>query len=180
MAWPDSGTQIWVFLYHANTQEPFSETKIWDRVCLRNIESLFKKYSKFQNFDEIIYCGMTSLTNTNLYVFLQYQYTRAVLRNKNMGQSLKIQNSKNGMTRFRNFKLGVFRQNQNTKTILKKTTMAQNSKFPKFQLSNFTFTWWNEGIMKGVWLDMTKSVELQQKVKMLDKFILRNILITQI
>ena len=97
-----------------------------------------------------------------------------------MGQSLKIQNSKNGMTRFRNFKLGVFRQNQNTKTILKKTTMAQNSKFPKFQLSNFTFTWWNEGIMKGVWLDMTKSVELQQKVKMLDKFIVRNILITQI
>ena len=57
-----------------------------------------------------------------------------------MGQSLKIQNSKNGMIRFRNFKLGVFRQNQNTKTILKKTTMAQNSKFPKFQLSNFTFT----------------------------------------
>ena len=23
VAWPDSGTQIWVFLYHANTQEPF-------------------------------------------------------------------------------------------------------------------------------------------------------------
>ena len=22
-AWPDSGIQIWVFLYNANTQEPF-------------------------------------------------------------------------------------------------------------------------------------------------------------
>ena len=107
MAWPDSGTQIWVFLYQANTQEPFSETKIWDRVCLRNIESLFNKYSKFQNFDEIIYCGITRLTNTNLYVFLQCQHTRAVFRNKNMGQSLKIQTKSKHKNYFKNDNYGT-------------------------------------------------------------------------
>ena len=51
-------------------------------------QSLFKKHSKFQNFDEIFYCGMTRLRNTNLDVFIQYQYTRTILRNKNIGQSL--------------------------------------------------------------------------------------------
>ena len=29
-------------------------------------ESLFKKHSKFQNFDETFYLGMTGLRNTNL------------------------------------------------------------------------------------------------------------------
>ena len=35
----------------------FKKQKIWD--------SLFEKHSKFQNFDEIFYCGMTRLRNTN-------------------------------------------------------------------------------------------------------------------
>ena len=77
------------------------------RTILRNKECVFKKNSKFQNFDEIFYCGMTKqkqpkfqnfdeifycdmtrLANTNLGVFMQCQYTRTILRKKNMGQSL--------------------------------------------------------------------------------------------
>ena len=57
---------------------------MWGRVCLRNI----------QNFDEIFYCGMTRLRNTNLDVFMQCQYTRTILTNKNMGQSLFKKHSK--------------------------------------------------------------------------------------
>ena len=48
-------------------------------------------------------------------------------------------------------------------------------KFQKFQLSNFTLTWSNEGKMNSVRPDMTYSKELQQKMKMLDKLILKNI-----
>ena len=88
------------------------------------------------------------------------------------------------MTRFRNVKLGVFRQCQNTKTILKKETMRQNhfkkrSKFQKFQLSNFTFTWSNEGKVNSLRPGVPYSKELRQKMKMLDKLILKNICIKQ-
>ena len=51
-------------------------------------QSLFKKHSKFLNFDEMFYCDMTRLKNTNLDVFIQCQHTRTILRNENMGQSL--------------------------------------------------------------------------------------------
>ena len=62
--------------------------------------------------------------------------------------------------------------------------MGQNrfkklSKFQKFQLSNFTLTWSNKGKMNNVRPYMTYSKELQQKMKMLDKLILKNILIKQ-
>ena len=84
------------------------------------------------------------------------------------------------MTRFRNVKLFVFRQYQNAKIILKKKNMGQNrfkkrSKFQKFQLSNFTLTWSNEGKVNSVRPYMTYSKELQQKMKMLDKLVLKNI-----
>ena len=36
---------------------------------------LFKKYLKFQNFDEIFYCDMIGLRNTYLDVFIQCQCT---------------------------------------------------------------------------------------------------------
>ena len=80
--------------------------------------------------------------------------------------------------------MDIFRQYQNTKTILKNKNMGQNCfkklwKFEKFQLSNFTLTWSNEGKINSVLLDMTLSKELQQKVRMLDKLILKNICITQ-
>ena len=51
-------------------------------------QSLFKKHSKLQNFDEIFYCGITRLRNTNLDVFIQSQYTRTISRKANMGQIL--------------------------------------------------------------------------------------------
>ena len=72
------------------------------------------------------------------------------------------------MTRFRNVKLGVFRQYQNTKAILKKKNTRQNrfkkrSKFRKFQLSNFTLTWSNEGKVNSVRPGMTYSRSPSQK-----------------
>ena len=69
----------------------------YTRTILRNKnmgQSLFKKHSKFQKFDEIFYCGMTRLRNTNLDVFIQCQYTRTISRNKNMGQTLFKKHSK--------------------------------------------------------------------------------------
>ena len=60
--------------------------------------SLFKKHSKFQNFNKIFYYGMTRLRNTNLDVFIQCQYTRIILNNKIKGQSLLKKHSK-----FQNF-----------------------------------------------------------------------------
>ena len=84
------------------------------------------------------------------------------------------------MARFRNVKLGDFRQYQNTRTILEKKNIGQNpfkkrSKFQKFRLSNFPLTWSNEGKVNSVQPYMTYSKELQQKMKMLDKLVLKNI-----
>ena len=85
------------------------------------------------------------------------------------------------MTRFRNGKFGVFKQYQNTRTTLKKKNMGQNcfkkrSQFQKFQLSNFTLTCSNEGkVVNRVRPCMTYSKELQQKMKMLNKHVLKNI-----
>ena len=58
--------------------------------------------------------------------------------------------------------------------------MGQNrfkklSKFQKFYLGNFTLTWSNEGKMISVPPDMTYSKGLQQKMKILDKLILKSI-----
>ena len=80
-------------------------------------QSNFKKPFEFHNFSEISYCGMTRLRNTNLGVFMQCQYTRTILRNKNMGQSLFKKHSKFlnfndifycGMTRLKNTNLDIF------------------------------------------------------------------------
>ena len=48
----------------------------------------FKKPFEFHSFIEIFYCDMTTLRDTNLNVFIQCQYSRTILRKKNMGQSL--------------------------------------------------------------------------------------------
>ena len=50
----------------------------------------------------------------------------------------------------------------------------------KFQLSNFTLTWSNEGKVNSVRPYMTYSKELQQKMKILDKVIFKNIWIKPI
>ena len=71
----------------------------------------FKKLLKFRKFIEIFHCCVTRLRGTNLGDFIQCLYTRTILRNKNMEQSLfkkhsKFQNFDEifycGMTRHRN------------------------------------------------------------------------------
>ena len=54
----------------------------------------FKKPFEFHSFIEIFYCDMTTLRDTNLNVFIQCQYSRTILRKKNMGQSLFKKHSK--------------------------------------------------------------------------------------
>ena len=61
-------------------------------------QSLFKKHSKFQNFDETLYCGMTRFRNVKLGVFRQYQNTKTILKKKNMGQ-----NGFKNISKFRKF-----------------------------------------------------------------------------
>ena len=145
-------------------------------VFVRHIH--FKKIMKFRKFIEIFHFSMARLRNTTLGVFTQCQYTRTLLRKKNMGQSLfkkhlKFQNLDEILycwTRFRNVKLDVLRQYQNTRTILKKKSMGQNrfkksSKFQKFQSSNFNLTWSNEGKVNSVRPYMTYSKEHSKKGK---------------
>ena len=71
----------------------------------------FKKPFECHSFNEIFYCGMNRLRNTNLGVFIKCQCPRTILRNKNMGQSLFKKHSKSenfdeifhcGTTRLRN------------------------------------------------------------------------------
>ena len=50
----------------------------------------FKKPFEFRSLSKVFYCGMTRLRNTYLSVFTQCQYTRTILRNKIMGQSLTL------------------------------------------------------------------------------------------
>ena len=49
-------------------------------------QSLFKKHSKFQKFDEIHY-GMTRFRNVKLGVFRQNQNTKTILKKKNTGEN---------------------------------------------------------------------------------------------
>ena len=104
----------------------------------------FKKPFEFCSFCEIFDCGMTRLRNTNLSVFMQCHYTRTILRNNNMGQSLLKKHSKYqnfneilycGMIRPRSTYLDVFIQCQYARTILRKKKMGQSlfKKYSKFQ-----------------------------------------------
>ena len=89
----------------------------------------FKKPVELHNFSEIFYFGITRLRNTNLNVFIQFQYTKTIVRNKNMAQSpfkkhSKFQNFDEifycGMTRLRNTNPDVFMQCQYTRPTLRK------------------------------------------------------------
>ena len=95
----------------------------------------FKKLMKFRKFIEIFHCWMTRLRNISLGFFIPCQYTRTILRNKNMGQSLFKKHSKFlnlneifycGLTRFRNTNLHVFIQCRYTRTTLRKNNMGQS------------------------------------------------------
>ena len=125
--WPDSGTRDWVLLYNANTQE----------ACLKSI----------QNFKiEILCCGMARLRNTNLDVFIQCQYTRTILRKKNMGQSLIKKRSKFlnlnevfycCMTRLRNMILNYSALCRYVKAIKPKKVVRQNIFKNHLKFQNF-------------------------------------------
>ena len=65
-------------------------------------QSMFKKYSKFQKFDEILYCGMTRFRNFKLGVFRQYQNTKTILKKKYMRQ-----NHFKKLSKFQKFQLGT-------------------------------------------------------------------------
>ena len=92
------------------------------------VEKNVKKHFKFNNFSQTFYCGMIRLRNTNLSVFIQWQYTRTILRKKNMGHLFnkhsKFQNFDEtfycGMNKVRNTNLYVFIQCQYTRSILRK------------------------------------------------------------
>ena len=43
-------------------------------------QSLFKKHSKLENFDEMLYCGITRFRNVKLGVFRQCQNTKISLK----------------------------------------------------------------------------------------------------
>ena len=116
------------------------ERKILRNMRQRNIKKPFES----NGFSEIFYCGMTRLRNTSLVVFIQCQYTRTILRNKNIEQSLFKKHSKFqnfgeifycGMTRLRNTNLEVFMQCQHTRTMFKNKNVRQSllKKYSKFQ-----------------------------------------------
>ena len=56
---------------------------------------------------------------------------------------------------------------------MRQNCFNKRSKFQKFQLSNFTLTWSNEGTVNGAQPGMNYSKELQQKMKISDKLILK-------
>ena len=58
------------------------------------VQSLFKKHSKFQRFDEILYCGMNRFRDVKLLVFRKYQNTKTFLEKKNMGKNRFMKLSK--------------------------------------------------------------------------------------
>ena len=66
-------------------------------------QSLFQKHSKFQKFDEMLYCGMTRFRNVKLGVYGQYQNTKIILEKKNMGQ-----NRFKNLSEFQKFQLSNF------------------------------------------------------------------------
>ena len=66
-------------------------------------QSPFKKHSKFQNFNEIFYCGMTRLRNTILNYCSLCRYLKPTKPKKVVRQSL-FQN----LLKFRNFNISSF------------------------------------------------------------------------
>ena len=101
---------------------------------------------EFYNFSEIIYCGMTKLRNTNLGVSIQCQYTRTILRNKNMAQSLFKKHSKFenfdeifycGMTKLRNMILNDCSLCQYMKVIKPKKVVRQSLFKNRLKFQNF-------------------------------------------
>ena len=58
---------------------------------------------------------------------------------------------------------------------MRQNRFKKRSKSQKFQLCNLILLWSIKGKVNSVWPDMSYSYELQQKMRMLDKLILKNI-----
>ena len=69
------------------------------------VQSLFKKHSKFQRFDEILYCGMNRFRDVKLLVFRKYQNTKTFSEKKNMGKNRFMKLSKFQKFQLYNFTL---------------------------------------------------------------------------
>ena len=147
----------------------------------------FEKRFTFHNFSEIFYCDMTRFRNTNLSVFIQCQYTRTTLRNKNMGLSLfkKHSNFRNfdemiycGMTKIRSTNLHVFIQCQCTRTILRNKNMGQSllQKHSKFLIFNFYCNMSKRGTNNRKFLEDIFTQKLLNGRKLWDYMILENVL----
>ena len=77
-----------MFLNNVNTQEPFWETKIWEK-------SLFKNNSECQTFDEMFYCGMIRLRNTNLDVFTKCSVHKNYFKKGKLWDRVRLRNIQN-------------------------------------------------------------------------------------
>ena len=87
VAWPDSGHEFGCFIQCQHT-----------RTILRNEnigQSLFKKYTKFWKFDEILYCWITRFWNIKLGVFRQYQNVKTIFKKLDRIVLRNFQTSKN-------------------------------------------------------------------------------------
>ena len=91
-------------------------------------QSQFKKHSKFQNFDEIFYCGMTRFRNVKLGVFRQYQNTNTILKKKNMGQNRFKKLSKFQKFQLSNFTLTWSKEGEMNDVLPDKRTTVKNEK----------------------------------------------------
>ena len=116
----------------------FKKENIWGRVCLRNIQN-FKLSMKYFTVSWLV-------RNTNFGVFIQCQYTRTILRKKNMGQSLfkkhsKFQNFDEifycGMTRIRNTILNYCGLCRCVKVIKPREIVGQSLFKKSFKISKF-------------------------------------------
>ena len=67
-AWPDPGARVWVFLCNVSTQELYEETKVWDRVCLKNI----------QNIKILMKCFTVAWPDSEARISIQCQYIHKV------------------------------------------------------------------------------------------------------
>ena len=86
VAWPDSGTRLWIFFIQCQ----------YARTILRKKnmrQSLFKKHSKFLNFNEVFSCGMTAWPNAcKNNNFLEHIFTQELLSGIKLWDKIILEN----------------------------------------------------------------------------------------
>ena len=113
-------------------------------------QSLFKKYSKFQNSDEILYCGMTRLKNATLNYCDLCRLMKAIEPQKIVGQGLS-----NNHLKFQNFKFFIKTwPNAVTNKVFRKYIYTKTTERKK----NYERKLWGKNILQNV-LRVTVSVK---------------------